>query len=92
MLIQFVGPTLCSDNGGTLCSDNGGTFRLHNGGTGHFSKVTSGKLETHSTCVNTVSRLYSSLRMVVLLPQIMVVLLSQIMVVLDISLKSLVVS
>ena len=62
MLIQLVDCTLCSDNGGTLRSDNGGTLRSDNGGTGHLSKVTSGKLETHSTCVNTVSRLYSSLR------------------------------
>ena len=48
--------------GKSIHSDNGGTLRSDNGGTGHLSKVNSSKLETHSTCVNTVSRLYSSLR------------------------------
>ena len=39
MLIQLVGRSLLSDNGGTLSSDNGGTGRL--------SKVTSNKIKKH---------------------------------------------
>ena len=45
MLIQLVGCTLCSDNGGNLSSRNGGNLISDNGGTGHLSKVASRKLK-----------------------------------------------
>ena len=42
VLIQLVGYTLRSYNGGSLSSGNCGTLSLENGGTGHLSKVTNG--------------------------------------------------
>ena len=45
MLIQLVGSTLRSNNGGMVSSGNCGTLSSDNGGTGHLSNVTGSKLK-----------------------------------------------